>query len=76
MLTHVTSVQLTSRFLAATILNFIRATWEFAIAVRYDINYDFFTGTPRYVIVVDPILYTWITLLIFGILIAIFKVSA
>lgn len=68
-------LQLNRRFLATSLLNLLRATWEFSLAVRYDFNNP--TGlVPQYVNVVDPILYTWVTLSIFGMLIAIFRINA
>jgi hypothetical protein len=73
LLTCVTSFQLIRRFFAASLLNLLRATWEFYLAVHYDIPSDPINFVPQYVIVVDPILYTWVTLFIFGILIGIFR---
>jgi hypothetical protein len=71
LLTHVISAQLTHRFFATSLLNLIRSTWEFSIAVRYDIHPNPYTLIPQYIEVVDPILYTWVTISMFGLLIAI-----
>src|ERR1700729_1528043 len=65
------SIQLTRRFLAASLLNLTRATWEFYYAICYFINYNPLTFVPQYIEVVDPILYTWVTVSIFGLLMAI-----
>jgi hypothetical protein len=71
----VSPLQLNCHFLATSLLNLLRATWEFYLAVRYDFNNPF-DIVPQYVNVVDPILYTWVTLSIFGVLIAIFRIIA
>jgi hypothetical protein len=66
------SVQLAAWFLAASLLNLTRATWDFSYAVLYNINWDpLYTIIPQYVTVVNPILYTWITVVLFGVLVII-----
>jgi hypothetical protein len=65
------TVQLTRRFLAASLLNLTRYTWEFYYAICYLINYNPLTFAPQYIEVVDPVLYTWVTVSIFGLLMAI-----
>jgi len=65
------SAQLTRRFLAASLLNLIRSTWELYYAIRYLVNYNRSTVIPQYIGVVEPILYTWVTVSMFGLLFAI-----
>jgi hypothetical protein len=65
-------IQLAAYFLATSLLNLTRATWNFSYAILYDIGYDPYTTIiPLYVIVVSPILYTWVTVVLFGLLIVI-----
>lgn len=64
------SVQIAGCFLATCLFNLTRTTWEFSYVILYYIeNPDI--EAPEYVIVVDPILYTWFTVIMFGLLIAI-----
>jgi hypothetical protein len=71
LLTLLTSAQLTRRFLAASLLNLFRYTWELYYTIRYLINYNRSTVIPQYIVVVGPVLYTWVTVSIFGLLFAI-----
>jgi hypothetical protein len=66
-----TSAQLTRRFLAASLLNLLRYTWELYYTIRYLINYNRSTIIPQYTVVIGPVLYTWVTVSIFGLLFAI-----
>jgi hypothetical protein len=59
------------RFFAASLLNITHTTWELSYVIVYDTNRDYFITIPQYTIIVDPILYTWVTVAIFGLLIAI-----
>jgi hypothetical protein len=68
LLTHVTSVQIAGCFLAAALLDLTRKTYHFSYAVLYDINLSPSTYPPPYIAVVDPILYTWVTVVMFGLL--------
>jgi hypothetical protein len=67
----VTSVQLAGCFLAASLLNLTRTTWDFSYAILYQINYNPYNIIPLYVLVVNPILYYWVTVVLFGLLIGI-----
>jgi hypothetical protein len=64
-------IQIACFYLAASLFNLTRSTYNFSYAVLYYINYNPYKVVPTYMIVVDPILYTWFTIVMFGLLIAI-----
>lgn len=62
------SIQLAGCFLAVSLLNLTRTTWNLSYAILYYINYSPDINIPQYVIVVNPILYYWVTVVLFVLL--------
>jgi hypothetical protein len=66
------SAQLAACFFAASLLNLTRTTWDFSYRILWDIGYNpNYTTIPKYVLVVFPILYNWVTVVLFGLLVVI-----
>ncbi len=55
-----------------SLLNLTRTSWDLAYAIQYDIGYDpSYTTIPLFVLILYPILYTWVTAVIFTLVIVI-----
>lgn len=63
--------QITRRFFVANLLNLTRSTWGLVYAVKWSFKTSPKNISPRYIEVVDPVLNTWVTVVMFGLLIAI-----